>query len=139
MLFLTLVLAPVLRSESGKPETYEFFKKVATRFRNGVWVAISLLVLTGTVLLSHQVSFGLPLQHWPFPVLIKLGLVLVLILSASLHDLVIGPRAGALKKKSQTSLTTSERSLLKLSPWFARGILVLGVAVVMAGAAISRP
>ncbi len=138
MLFLTVVLAPVLRSESGKPETYVFFKKVATRFRNGVWVAILFLVLTGPLLLSNQVSFEIPFQQWPVVVLIKLVLVFVLIVFAGLHDLVLGPRAGALKKKPQADLTASERSLLNLSPWFARGILVLGVAVVMTGIAISR-
>ena len=138
MLFLTVVLAPVLRSESGKPETYAFFKKVARRFRNGVWVAILFLVLTGTVLLANQVSFGIPLRQWPNVVLIKLALVFVLIVFAGLHDLVIGPRAGVLKKKPPTFLTTGERTLLTLSPWFARSILVLGVAVVMTGTAISR-
>jgi len=138
MLFLTMVLAPVFRSESGKPETYVFFHKVAKRFRNGVWVAVLFLVLTGTLLLSKQVSLGIPVQQWPVPVLTKLGLVFVLIVFAVLHDLVIGPRAGVLKKKPQTSLTTNERSLLNLSPWLARGVLVLGVAVVMAGTVISR-
>jgi len=138
MLFLTLVLAPVFRSESGKPETYVFFKKVATRFRNGVWIAVLLLVLTGPLLLFKQVSFEIPVQHWPVVVLTKLGLVFVLIVFAVWHDLVIGSRAGALKKKPQTSLTTRERSLLNLSPWLARGVLVLGVAVVMMGTVISR-
>lgn len=138
MLLLTLVLAPVLRSESGKPDTYVFFKKVATRFRNGVWVAILFLISTGTLLLSNQVSFGIPIRQWPNVILLKLAFVFVLIVVAGLHDLVIGPRAGALKKKPQASLTTSERTLLKLSPWLARGILVLGLAVVMAGTAISR-
>lgn len=138
MLFLTLVLAPVLRSESGKPETYLFFKKVAQRFRNGVWVAILFLVLTGPLLLSNQVSLEVPPQEWPLVVLTKLVLVCVLILFAGLHDLVLGPRAGLLKKKPQATLTTGERTLLNLSPWFARSVLVLGVAVVMTGIAISR-
>ena len=138
MLFLTLVLVPALRSESGKSETYVFFKKVANRFRKGVWVAVPSLVLTGTVLLSKQVSLEMPVQQWPLVVLIKLGLVVVLIGLGAFHDLVIGPRAGPLKKKPQTSLTTNERSLLNLSPWLARGVLVFGVAVVMAGTAISR-
>ena len=138
MLFLTMVLAPVSRSESGKPETYVFFQKIAKRFRNSVWVAVLFLVLTGTVLLSKQVSLGMPFQQWPVVVLTKLGLVFVLIVFAGLHDLVNGPRAGALKKKPQSSLTTNERSLLNLSPWLARGVLVLGLAVVMAGTAISR-
>ncbi len=138
MLFLTVVLAPILRSEPGKSENYEFFKKVAQRFRNVVWVAILFLVSTGTLLLSNQVSFEIPIPQWPNVILLKLVLVFVLIVVAGLHDLVIGPRAGALKKKPQASLATSERSLLKLSPWLARGILVLGVAVVMAGTAISR-
>ena len=138
MLFLTVVLAPVLRSEPRNPENYEFFKRVATRFRNGVWFAILILVLTGALLLSNQVFFGTSLQQWPLVVWAKLVLVLGLILFAGLHDLVIGPRAGALKKRPQATLTRNERTLLKLSPWFARGVLVLGVAVVMAGTAISR-
>ena len=138
MLFLTVVLAPVLRSEPGKPETYEFFKKVAQRFRHGVWVAILFLVSTGTLLLFNQVSFGIPIRQWPNVILLKLAIVLGLIVVAGLHDLIIGPRAGALKKKSPTSLTTGERTLLTVSPWLARGILVLGVTAVMAGTAISR-
>lgn len=138
MLFLTLVLAPVLRSESGNPETYLFFKKVAQRFRNGVWVAILFLVLTGSFLLSKHVSFEVPLQQWPAIILTKLGLVSGLLVFAGLHDLVLGPRVGALKKTPQASFTTSEHRLIKLSPWLARSILVLGLVAVMTGAAISR-
>lgn len=138
MLFLTVVLAPVLRSESGKPETYLFFQKVAKRFRNGVWVTILLLLLTGTSLLSNHISFELPLSEWPIVILTKLGLVVTLIGIAGLHDLVIGPRAGILKKKPQTSLTSSEQMFLQLSLWLARGVVVLGISVVCAGTAISR-
>lgn len=138
MLFLTVVLAPVLRSDPEKQENYVFFKKVAQRFRKGVWIAVLFLALTGTLLLFNQLSFGISLQQWPVVVLIKLSLVFGLIVIAGLHDLIIGPRAGALKKKPQTSLTKNERILLLLSPWFARGVLVLGVAVVMTGTAISR-
>lgn len=138
MLFLTLVLAPLLRAEAGNPDSYAFFRKVATRFRNGVWVAVLLLVLTGALLLSNHISFELSLKEWPDVILTKLGLVGALIGFAGMHDLVIGPRAGVIKKKPQTSLTINERSFLRMSPWLARGVLVLGVAVVCAGSAISR-
>jgi len=138
MLFLTVILAPVLRSESGKPETYVFFRKVATRFRKSVWVAVLFLISTGTLLLSNQVSFEEPPLEWPGVVLTKLVLVFVLLVFAGLHDLVLGPHVGVLKKKPQATLTMSERTLLKLSPWFARSVLVLGVAVVMTGITISR-
>ena len=138
MLFLTVVLAPVFRSESSQPQAYVFFRKVAKRFRTGVWVAVLFLVSTGPLLLSKHVSLAMPLKQWPVVVLTKLGLVFALLVFAGLHDLVIGPRAGALKKKPRTSLTASERSLMNLSPWLARGVLVLGVAVVCAGTAISR-
>lgn len=138
MLFLTLVLAPIFRADSGKPETYLFFQKAAKRFRSGVWGAILLLFLTGLVLLSSHVSSNVPLPDWPVLILTKLGLVLGLVIFAGLHDLVIGPRVGALKKLPPTSLTRTDQLLLNLSPWIARGILLWGIGVVCAGTAISR-
>ena len=138
MLFLTVVLAPVLRAESRKPETFLFFQKVAKRFRNGVWFSVLLLVLTGPFLLFKHVSLEIPLHDWPSVILIKLVLVFGLVAFAGLHDLIIGPRMGALKKAQPTSLTASEQTLIKLSPLLARGVLVWGVGVVMAGTAISR-
>ena len=138
MLFLTVVLAPVFRSESSQPQAYVFFQKVAKRFRTGVWVAVLFLVSTGPLLLSKHVSLAMPLKQWPSVILLKLGLVVVLLVLAVSHDLIVGPRAGALKKKTQASLTTHERGLLILSSWLARGVLVLGVAVVFSGTAISR-
>ena len=138
MLFLTVVLAPVLRTETGNPDTYEFFKKVALRFRHGVWVAVLILVLTGALLLSNQITPGMPFNQWPGVILLKLGLVFVLIVFAGLHDLFIGPRAGALKKKPQISLTAKDHYFLKLSLWLARGVLVLGIAVVLTGISIPR-
>lgn len=138
MFFLSFVLAPLLRSQSESPNTYLFFQQAARRFRNAVWVAVTLLLLTGPLLLSNHISFARPFQEWPGVILTKLGLVGALIVFAGLHDLVIGPRVGTLKKKPSTSLTRSEQTLVKMSRILARGVLVLGIAVVLAGTAISR-
>ncbi|MDT7042744.1 hypothetical protein [Candidatus Nitronereus thalassa] len=138
MLFFTLVLAPVFRSKMAQSNSYGLFQQAAKRFAKGVWVVIPLLGLTGGFLLSQQTFGKGPVQDWPFVILIKLSLVAILIINAGLHDFIIGPRMGRLRMKGTESLNETERIFLQWSPWFARGILLLGVAVVCAGVAISR-
>ena len=65
-------------------------QETGRRFRTVGWIALTVLVVTGLLILSmHPFLLSSPRLQW------KLGLVgLALILSA-FHDFVLGPRAGA--------------------------------------------
>jgi copper resistance protein D len=138
MLFLTVVLAPVFRSKTDQPPPYGLFQQVARRFAKSAWISILILVLTGSALLLQHNSWPTLVGSWPLLIFIKLSLVFLLIVGAALHDFVIGPRMGQIRKKDRESLTDTERTLLQWSPWLARGVLVVGLAVVCTGAALSR-
>jgi copper resistance protein D len=105
MLFLSLVLAPLVRSRKAAPEFMAWFRSAALRFRIVAWVAIGVLLLTGPMLLSQRgLALTVP-SSWPHIVRLKLALVGVLLVLTALHDLVLGPRvshAVAIPESSRT-------------------------------------
>ena len=54
MIFLSLVLAPLVRSRKAAPEFMALFRSGARRFRFGVWGAIAVLLSTGPMLLQQR-------------------------------------------------------------------------------------
>jgi uncharacterized membrane protein len=54
MIFLSLVLAPLVRSRQAAPECMALFRSAALRFRIVVWLAMGVLLTTGPVLLSQR-------------------------------------------------------------------------------------
>ena len=52
MLFLSLVLAPLVRSRKAAPDFMALFRLAARRFRLFVWSAIVLLLSTGPLLVA---------------------------------------------------------------------------------------
>jgi len=81
-----------------------------------VWLALSLLVITGTILLPNHVDLSESLGNWPPAVLVKLSLVLLLIVVSLAHDQVIGPKVRMLKHKPASELAVVEKLLLRFSP-----------------------
>lgn len=138
MLFLSLVAVPLLKKASDPATAQREFVNLARRFRKLVWGALSLLLVTGSILLPHLVDLSESLTSWPLMVLIKLLLVLILIVVSLAHDRIIGPKVRMLKHKSSFALTSSERILLVLSPLLGRSTMVLGLGILLAAVLMVR-
>jgi len=132
MLFLSLVLVPVMRADTNQAANRNLFRSVARRFRQIVWGSISLLIVTGILLLNQHGIFSRGLEKVPSPLILKLFLVAVLIGFSGLHDFFIGPRSGVIMKKPRDSWTTSEKWVAVSSPWLARVSVFVGLGVVFA-------
>ena len=138
MLFLSLVAVPLLKKAPDPASAQREFVNLARRFRMLVWGALSLLLVTGAILLRNLVDFSESFENWPSAVLIKLTLVLSLIVVSLVHDRVIGPKTRTLKNKSSSALTTSEKFFLVLSPLIGRLTMLLGLAILLAAVLMVR-
>jgi len=138
MLFLSLVAVPLLKKDPDPSSAQRGFINLARRFRTLVWIALSLLVITGTILLPNHVNLSLSLGEWPMAVLIKLSLVLLLIGMSVAHDQLIAPKVRTLKQKPTAELVAVEKILLCLSPVVGRLTLLLGLAILCAAVFMVR-
>jgi copper resistance protein D len=138
MVFLSLILAPLLRSQKATPELMELFRTAARRFRIVVWAAIVLLVATGPLLLHQR---GLSLAEpasWPLVLEIKIGLVGLLFLLTFLHDLVLGPRVSRISLVPAGTRTPGQQALMRTSRWLPRLALLLALVVLWAAVLLVR-
>ena len=136
MLFLSLVLAPVMRTDTSHPAPQALFRSIARRYRVIVWGAIGVLLVTGILLLNQHGMFSRGWEKVPCSLILKLFLVAVLIGCSGLHDFVMGPRSGVIRKKPQDTWTPAEKWMALFSPWIARlsvfvSLGVLAVAAVL--------
>ena len=138
MLFLSLVAVPLLKQDPDPQSAQRGFVNLARRFRTFVWGALSLLVVTGTVLLGNVVHFSAPLSSWPPVVMTKLTLVLMLVVVSLAHDRIIGPKVRILKQKGASELSIGEILLLRFSPLLGRLTLLLGLGVLLAAVTMVR-
>ena len=138
MLFLSLVAVPLLKRAPDPASAQREFVNLARRFRLLVWVALSLLFVSGAILLPGYVNDANSLQNWPPSVLTKLSLVLLLIVASLAHDQIIGPKVRTLKGKSTSELASTEKILLRISPLIGRLTMVLGLAVLLAAVIMVR-
>jgi len=138
MLFLSLVAVPLLKKAPDPASAQREFVNQARRFRMLVWGALTLLLVTGSILLRNLVDFSESFENWPSAVLIKLTLVLSLIVVSLVHDRVIGPKVRTFKNKKLSVLTTSEKFLLMLSPLISRLTLLLGLGILFAAGLMVR-
>ena len=100
MLFLTLVIAPFLKTIQDAKERSRIYQVVGKSFRFWGWVAISILVITGPV---NLYLMGIPVESLIDPSFhstpygktldIKISFVILIIVTSLLHDFVFGPRA----------------------------------------------
>ena len=138
MIFLSLVLAPLVRSRKAAPEFMALFRSAARRFRFVVWGAIAVLLLTGPPLLHQR---GIPITNpsgWPMILSVKLGLVAILLFVTITHDLIIGPRVGRILQLPTERRTSSDHAMVAWSPWIARCSLLLTLAVLLAAVMLVR-
>ncbi len=138
MIFLSLVLAPLVRSRKAVPEFMALFRSAALRFRPIVWVAMAILVMTGPMLLSLRgVAVASP-SSWPGIVMVKLTLVALLLVLTLLHDLVLGPRVSRVSVIPESQRTAGEQVVFKTARWLPRLSLLLALAVVITAALLAR-
>jgi uncharacterized membrane protein len=138
MLFLSLVAVPLLKKDPDPSSAQLGFINLARRFRTLVWVALSLLIVTGSMLLPNHVDFSSSLGEWPPAVLIKLTLVLLLIGVSLAHEKLIAQKVRTLKQKPTSELVIVEKLLLRFSPVISRLTLLLGLAILFAAVFMVR-
>jgi copper resistance protein D len=138
MIFLSLVLAPLVRNRKAVPECMALFRSAALRFRPIVWVAMVILVMTGPMLLSLRgVAVASP-SAWPEIVTVKLTLVALLLFLTLLHDLVLGPRVSRVSAIPESQRTAGEQLAFKTARWLPRLLVLLALAVVITAALLAR-
>ena len=138
MLFLSLVLAPLVRSRKAVPEFMALFRSAALRFRVVAWAAIGVLLITGPMLLSQRgIALTAP-SSWPHIVRLKLALVGVLLVLTVLHDLVLGSRISHAVAIPEASRTAWDHFVVRTASWLPRVSLLLALVVVIAAAVLAR-
>ncbi len=138
MIFLSLVLAPLVRSRKAVPEFMALFRSAALRFRPIVWVAMAILLMTGPMLLSLR---GVPVaspSSWPGIVMVKLTLVALLLFLTLLHDLALGPQVSRVSTIPESQRTTGEQIVFKTARWLPRLSLLIALAVLVAATMLAR-
>jgi uncharacterized membrane protein len=137
-IFLSLVLVPVLKREPFTAQRPLLFRTVARRFRIVVWGAITVLLLTGPLLLDRRgISISDP-SNWPMVLTVKLGLVTFLLFLTLTHDLILGPRVGRIVQLPTESRTRIDQALVFWSPWAARFSLVLTLGILFVAVLLVR-
>ncbi len=138
MLFLSLVLAPLVRGRTAVPDYAALFRTAALRFRRVVWTAMVVLLGTGPLLLQNRGWSLFEPQRWPAILQIKLGLVGLLLTLTVSHDLVLGPRMSKIGAPPAAARTPGQRALLRTATWLPRMALLLALAVVGAAVILAR-
>ena len=138
MMFLSLVLAPLVRGRKAVPEFMALFRSAALRFRPLVWVAMVILVSTGPMLLSRRGIHVTDPASWPGIVTVKLVLVSLLLCLTLLHDLLLGPRVSRVSAIPESQRTRGEQMVFKTARWLPRVSLLLALGVVIAAAVLAR-
>jgi uncharacterized membrane protein len=138
MIFLSLVLAPLVRSRKAVPEFMALFRSAALRFRPIVWVAMAILLMTGPMLLSLRgIAVANP-SSWPGIVTVKLMLVGLLLFLTLLHDLVLGPQVSRVSGIPESQRTAGDQVVFKTARWLPRFSLLLALGVVITAALLAR-
>lgn len=138
MVFLSLVLAPLVRSRQAAPEFMALFRSAALKFRLVAWLAIGVLLTTGPILLAQR---GMPLTNpsaWTPLVHVKLGLVTLLLVLTFLHDLVLGPRVSHASAIPESSRTPWQQTVVRTSRWLPRLALFVSLVVLVAAVVLAR-
>lgn len=138
MVFLSVVLAPLVRGRKAAPEFTALFRSAALRFRIVVWTAMAVLLTTGSLLLRQRgIASTIP-SLWPQILVVKLGLVALLLVLTFSHDLLLGPMVSRLSAVPEVARTSRQRRLIQLARWLPRLSLLLALAVVVAAVDLAR-
>jgi putative copper resistance protein D len=142
MFFLGFVGAPVLRGVQPPELRQQLFNALGVRFRALGWWAIAVLLATGVLNLRYRgwLAWDGALDSPAFwrsgtghALAWKLGTVATMIGVSAMHDVVLGPRAGAAAPGSAEALALRTRTA-----WAARLNSLVGVALVIAEVRLAR-
>jgi uncharacterized membrane protein len=122
MLFIALVVVPVTRRLDDAALRGRLVQEVGRRFRTVGWIALGLLILTGLGHLAlRPYLLGVPRFQW------KLGLVLLALALAVVHDFVLGPRAG--RPGADPAIRVRASWLARLNVLVVLIVVALGLAL----------
>lgn len=138
MIFLSLVLAPLVRGRKAAPEFMALFRSAALRFRPLVWVAITILLITGPMLLARRGISMMEPGSWSTIVTVKLTLVGLLLVLTLLHDLVLGPRVSRVSAIPEPQRTVGEQVVFKTARWLPRLSLFVALGVLWVATIVAR-
>lgn len=125
MLFLSLVVAPFLKSLDDPAKKSEIYQVVGKRYRFLGWVAIVILLVTGPVNFYYigvtpGMFFDVDFYGTPYgkTVALKLFFVGLIVVSSLVHDFWLGPKARGSAGYSRIAMI------------FGRGNLLLALIIV---------
>jgi uncharacterized membrane protein len=141
MFFLGLVGAPALRAVEPAAIRQRIFQQLGVRFRGAGWWAIGILLVTGTLNLYFRGWLDADVlgsaAFWKtsagHALALKLVAVAAMLTVSSIHDFILGPRAGRAVPGSPAAVAYRRRAAL-----LARVNALLGVIVVVAAVFLSR-
>lgn len=142
MLFLGVVGAPVLRAVEPPALRQRLFQELGVRFRTIGWIAITVLVATGVIMLRAR-----GLLHWSgvfgsaafwrtalgMTLAAKLATVVTMIVVSAVHDFLLGPAAGRATPGSPEAIALRRRAAL-----LARANAIVGLLLVIAAVRLAR-
>ena len=141
MFFLAAVGAPVLRRVEPPSLRAELFQKLGVQFRRVGWIAILILLVTGSLnlhfrgLLSVDALSSAAFWRTPYGVALawKLLAVTAMLVVQAIHDFIVGPAASRLEPGSPDMLRARRQAAL-----LARLSAILGILVVIAAVRLAR-
>lgn len=141
MFFLAVVGAPVLRSVEPPELRALLFRRLGEQFRIVGWIAIAILLITGTLNLWFRGMLSLEVlgsgEYWSTrygrSLAWKLGAVTAMLIVQAIHDFIVGPAASRVAPGTPQALATRKRAAL-----LARLSAVLGIIVVIAAVRLAR-
>ena len=142
MFFLGVVGAPVLRAIEPAALRQRLFHLLGVRFRTVGWIAIAVLVATGTIMLRARgllawsgVLGSAAFWRTPLGVALafKLATVVTMIVVSAVHDFLVGPAASRAEPGSAEAVALRRRAAL-----LARLNALVGLFLVIAAVRLAR-
>lgn len=141
MFFLAAVGAPVLRRVEPPSLRAELFRRLGEQFRLVGWIAILVLLVTGTLnlhfrgFLSWDVLGRAAFWATPYGVALawKLAAVSAMLVVQAVHDFLVGPAASLLAAGTPEMLRARRQAAL-----LARLSAILGIITVVAAVRLAR-
>jgi uncharacterized membrane protein len=140
MFFFAIVGAPALRRVEPRTLRADLFEQLGRRFRTAGWIAIGVLLVTGTFnlwfrgMLSADVLGRAGFWATPFGRALgwKLVAVAAMLVASAVHDFALGPAASRLAPGSPGADRARRAAALLARFNAALGILVVVLAVLLA-------
>lgn len=125
MFFIIVVLGQVVAT-LAVPDQHVFWQKLLQRFFAWVWVAVVILLGTGSGMIAYRFH---GLEQAPLYVLMMVGLALLMVMVFLVIYFVFYPR---FKQAMQHQDSDGSRQQLKIIRWLGIVNMVLGLCVVVA-------